>query len=85
MQQYNGIAQIYNRRAEIIISVITPELITAPGFFYFQRRKYKMAKRDFRIAESMETMETIGANAVTTEDLLAIILNSRDKAARLLH
>ena len=44
-----------------------------------------MAKRDFRIAESMETMETIGANAVTTEDLLAIILNSRDKAARLLH
>lgn len=43
-----------------------------------------MAK-DFRIAESMETMETIGANAVTTEDLLAIILNSREKAARLLH
>ena len=43
-----------------------------------------MAK-DFRIAESMETMESIGANAVTTEDLLAIILNSREKAARLLH
>ena len=43
-----------------------------------------MAK-DFRIAESMETMENRGAASITTEDLLAIILNSREKAARLLH
>ena len=43
-----------------------------------------MAK-DFRIAESMETMENSGAASITTEDLLAIILNSREKAARLLH
>ncbi len=42
-----------------------------------------MAK-DFRIYESMETMESIGANAVTTEDLLAIILGNREKAERLL-
>lgn len=43
-----------------------------------------MAK-DFRICESMETMETMGASAVTTEDLLAIILGNREKAHKLLH
>lgn len=43
-----------------------------------------MAK-DFRIAESMETMENRGAASITTEDLLAIILGNRDKAAKLLH
>ena len=42
-------------------------------------------KRDFRISESMETMETMGASAVTTEDLLTIILGDREKAAKLLH
>ena len=42
-------------------------------------------KRDFRISESMETMETMGASAVTTEDLLTIILGNREKAAKLLH
>ncbi len=42
-------------------------------------------KRDFRICESMDTMETMGASAVTTEDLLAILLGNREKAARLLH
>ena len=40
---------------------------------------------DFRICESMETMETMGASAVTTEDLLAIILGNREKAHKLLH
>ena len=43
-----------------------------------------MAK-DFRICESMETMETMGASAVTTEDLLAIILGNSEKASKLLH
>ena len=43
-----------------------------------------MAK-DFRICESMETIETMGASAVTTEDLLAIILDNREKAHKLLH
>ena len=43
-----------------------------------------MAK-DFRICESMETIETMGASAVTTEDLLAIILGNREKAHKLLH
>ena len=43
-----------------------------------------MAK-DFRICESMETMESMGASAVTTEDLLAIILGNREKAHKLLH
>ena len=42
-------------------------------------------KRDFRICESMDTMETMGASSVTTEDLLAIILGSREKAERLLY
>ena len=42
-------------------------------------------KKDFRICESMETMETMGASAVTTEDLLTIILGNREKAAKLLH
>ena len=43
-----------------------------------------MAK-DYRICESMETIETMGASAVTTEDLLAIILGNREKAHKLLH
>ena len=42
-------------------------------------------RKDFRISESMETMETMGASAVTTEDLLAIILGNREKAHKLLH
>ena len=42
-------------------------------------------RKDFRISESMETMETMGASAVTTEDLLTIILGNREKAAKLLH
>ena len=42
-------------------------------------------KKDFRISESMETMEAMGASAVTTEDLLAILLGNREKAAKLLH
>lgn len=41
-------------------------------------------RKDFRISESMETMETMGASAVTTEDLLTIILGNREKAAKLL-
>ena len=40
---------------------------------------------DFRICESIETMETTGANAVTTEDLLAILLNNKEKASRLIN
>ncbi len=42
-------------------------------------------KSDFRVCEVMETMENFGASGVTTEDLLTVILNSRDKAVRLLH
>ena len=42
-------------------------------------------KRDYRICESMDTMETMGASAVTTEDLLAILLGNTDKAHKLLH
>lgn len=42
-------------------------------------------KRDFRICESMDTMESMGASVVTTEDLLAIILGNREKAHKLLH
>ena len=43
-----------------------------------------MAK-DFRIAESMEMLQNQGSKAVTTEDLLAIILGNKEKAARLLY
>ena len=42
-------------------------------------------KRDFRVCESMDTMESMGASVVTTEDLLAIILGNREKAHKLLH
>ena len=43
-----------------------------------------MAK-DFRICESIETLQNQGPQSVTTEDLLAIILGNKEKAARLLH
>ena len=40
---------------------------------------------DLRISETMETIETYGAKTVTTEDLLAIILENKEKARNLLH
>ena len=40
--------------------------------------------KDFRIAESIETMKTTGATAVTTEDLLAILIGNKAKAKNLL-
>ena len=43
-----------------------------------------MAK-DFRISESMETLQNQGPATITTEDLLAIIIGNREKAAKLLH
>ena len=43
-----------------------------------------MAK-DYRICETMETLESYGANAVSNADLLAVILNNREKAEKLLH
>lgn len=42
-----------------------------------------MAK-DYRICETVETMENYDASAVSNSDLLAIILNSKDKADKLL-
>ncbi len=41
--------------------------------------------KDFRIAESIQTLESMGAASINTEDLLAIVLNSREKAERLLN
>ena len=40
--------------------------------------------KDFRISETIEAMQNQGPKSVTTEDLLAIILGSREKAERLL-
>ena len=40
--------------------------------------------KDFRISESIETMQNQGPKSVTTEDLLTIILGNREKAERLL-
>lgn len=40
---------------------------------------------DYRIYESIENMETYGANTVTTEDLLAILLNNKKKASKLIN
>ena len=42
-------------------------------------------KKDFRISESMETLQNQGPATITTEDLLTIIIGSREKAAKLLH
>ena len=40
--------------------------------------------RDYRICETVETMENYGASAISNSDLLAIILNNKDKADKLL-
>ena len=42
-------------------------------------------RKDFRIAESIETLQNQGPATITTEDLLAIIIGSRKKAGKLLH
>lgn len=42
-------------------------------------------RKDFRIAESIETLQNQGPATITTEDLLAIIIGNREKAAKLLH
>lgn len=41
--------------------------------------------KDLRISETVETLKNYGAKPVTTEDLLAVILDSPVKAKRLLH
>ena len=41
--------------------------------------------KDYRISESVETLENYGANSISTEDLLGVILNSREKAKNLMH
>ena len=42
-------------------------------------------RKDFRIAESIETLQNQGPATITTEDLLAIIIGNREKAGKLLH
>ena len=45
-----------------------------------------MAKeRDFKACEALESMETGGVMYVSTEDLLTVILDNREKAQKLLH
>lgn len=41
--------------------------------------------KDYRICETVETLENYGTTTVSTEDLLSVILNSREKAKNLLH
>lgn len=41
--------------------------------------------KDYRICETVETLGSYGANAVSSADLLAVILNNREKAEKLLH
>lgn len=42
-------------------------------------------EKDYRISEALESMETGGVGYVSTEELLTVILDNREKAKKLLH